>query len=211
MSDNCILPIAYWAPIQYFTKFERFNKVTIEQWETYPKQTYRNRCNIYGPNGMQSLNVPVQKGSFHKLFTKDIKISYDTKWQLNHTKALESAYNSSPFYEFYIDDILPLYNKQYEFLKDLNLETTSLCLDWLNIDKNYSLSSTFIQNGKGNDYRESMHPKPGKDKTDPHFSTQKYIQGFEERHGFIPNLSILDLIFNCGPEARIVLLNSIQK
>lgn len=211
MIPKCILPTVYWGPVQYFTKFELFKNIEIEQWETYPKQSYRNRCNIYGPNGILSLNVPVQKGSSHKTLTKDIKISYDTKWHHNHLKALESAYNSTPFYEFYIDDILPLYLKQHAFLLDFNLDILNLCLEWLNIDCTYEMSSDFILDFPGQNYRESIHPKSSKHKVDLNFSAKEYIQGFENRHGFISNLSILDLVFNTGPESRIVLLDSIKK
>lgn len=211
MNETCILSTAYWAPIQYLSKFELYQTIKIEQWEFYMRQSYRNRCVIYGPNGIQDLNIPVQKGNKGKEIVRDVKISYDTKWQHNHIKAIEAAYNSSPFFEFYIDDILPLYSKKYEFLLDLNSEILNLCLEWLDIDKVYNLSSDFNNGIIGDDYRNTIHPKLKFQKVDKYFDTVEYMQGFELRHGFISNLSVLDLVFNMGPESRIVLLNSIKK
>jgi len=208
MKNSCYLPIAYWGPIQYFTKFLLYDKIFIEQYETYSKQTYRNRCNIYGPNGVQSLNVPVIKGSSKNILTKDITISYDMNWKINHLRSLESAYNSSPFYEFYIDDILQLYKKKYDTLIDFNLDILRLCFEWLQIDDDINLTTDFNLVVQGDDYRQNMHPKENRNEFDGLFKQANYIQGFEQRSGFIPNLSILDLIFNTGPEARIVVLNS---
>ncbi len=208
---NCILSTAYWGPVQYFTKIYKYNHILIEQYETYPKQTYRNRCNIYGPNGVQSLNVPVQKGSFHKFLTKDIKISYDTDWQKNHLKSIEAAYKSSPFYDYYIDDILPLYVKRHQFLLDLNQQILETCYEWLCIEQNHNYTDDYLPDYDFGDFREGIHPKPSKNLIDTEFNPTSYIQGFEQRFGFIANLSILDLIFNSGTEAFSIIKASIKE
>lgn len=210
MKNSCLLSTAYWGPIQYYSKFELYNNIEIEQFEFYERQSYRNRCKIYGPNGLQDLNVPVQKGEKAKVNIKDVKISYDTNWQHNHLKAIEAAYNSSPFYEFYMDDLIPLYKKRFDLLVDLNAEILNLCLEWLDIDKPAIYNTCYSANYFGDDYRNSIHPKEKKQKVDIYFECEEYIQGFELRHGFVPNLSILDLVFNKGPESRIVILNSIK-
>ena len=205
MGNICYLSTAYWAPVQYFTKLFVFKKVLIEQWETYPKQSYRNRMLIYGANGTQSLQVPVVKGSFKKILLKDIEISYDTDWQKNHLKTIESAYRSSPFYEYYIDDILPFYEKRFKYLIDLNQNILKISLAMLDMQTQVSLTNKFEVHTNGLDFRNYIHPKTGKQIIDTAFKPVAYIQGFEQRHGFIPNLSILDLIFNTGPEALGIL------
>ncbi|MDA3894265.1 MAG: WbqC family protein [Salinivirgaceae bacterium] len=205
MSSICFLSTAYWAPIQYYAKLIAFNKAIIEQWETYPKQTYRNRMLIYGANSIQSLQVPVIKGSFKNILLKDVKISYADNWQKNHIKSIESAYRSAPFYEYYIDDIIPFYHKKYTYLFDLNNELLEETKGMLDADFDVELSSDFELMPQINDYRYSMHPKREKNIPDNSFKSVEYIQGFEQRHGFVPNLSILDLIFNVGPEASLIL------
>jgi len=209
MNSTGYLSTAYWAPIQYISKLLIFNKIIIEQYETYPKQTYRNRLMIYGANGVQSLQVPVNKGSFVNILLKDIEISYAENWQRNHLKSIESAYRSSPFYEYYIDDILPFYEKKYKYLIDLNQNILETCTTMLNIKTHIELSSNFEMQPNGFDLRNSIHPKVEKQLDDIFFKPYEYVQGFEQRHGFIPNLSILDLIFNTGPEAGSILKNSI--
>ena len=207
--DTCILSTVYWGPVQYYTKLLSFSHIYVEQWETYPKQTFRNRCVIYGPNGAQPLMVPVEKGSFHKILTKDIKLSYDTTWIKNHLKSLEAAYRSSPFYEYYMDDIWQLYQKPYTFLLDLNWEILQLTLKWLKMEMiEVHWTKSFEIEGNFSDFRMSIHPKAGKMADDTSFKPITYTQGFEQRFGFIPNLSILDLIFNTGPEARTIFINS---
>jgi hypothetical protein len=204
----CILSSAYWAPIQYYTKIYRFNQIRIERYETYPKQTYRNRCQLYGPNGIQALQVPVKKGSFHKTLIRDLTIDYETPWQKNHLKTIESAYSSSPFFEFYIDDIAPFYAKKYKFLIDLNHEILSTTLAWFEIEKQINFTDEFCIVTDGPDFRNTIHPKKSKQVADAGFMQEPYLQGFEQRHGFIPNLSILDLVFNTGPEAYIIIKTS---
>jgi hypothetical protein len=205
---NCILSTAYWGPVQYFTKFLLFNNIYIEQFETYPKQTYRNRCTVYGPNGVQSLQVPVEDGSFHKILTKDIKIAYHTAWQKNHFSTFQISYKSSPFFEFYIDDIYPFYHKKFTYLIDFNYEITELCFKWLKINNMASFTSRFDKVFDGVDFRTTIHPKIQKQVEDNFFVPVPYQQVFSDRYGFQPNLSILDLMMNCGPEAKLILTKS---
>jgi hypothetical protein len=203
--QSCILNTAYWGPVQYYSKFLLFPEIYIEQYETYPKQTYRNRCVVYGPNGIQSLQVPVEGGSFHKIMTKDIRIAYHTSWQKNHLSTLETVYKSSPFYEYYIDDIYPFYQKKYSFLIDYNSDINSVCLKWLKLDIKPKLTTGFIKPFEGHDLRNTIHPKAQKEVEDKLFKPVFYLQVFSERNGFIGNLSILDLIMNTGPDAKAIL------
>jgi len=203
------LSTSYWSPIQYITKLLIFDKVIIEQFETYPKQTYRNRLLIYGANGVQALQVPVIKGSFKNILLKDVEISYSDNWQKNHQKSIESAYRSSPYYEFYIDDVLPFYEKRYKYLIDFNHRILDASIKMLQIKPSIELSSNFKLNTNCIDLRNSIHPKVEKQKSDSFFMPFEYVQGFEQRHGFIPNLSVLDLIFNTGPEAGNILKSCI--
>jgi len=206
---DCILSTAYWGPVQYFTKFLLFGTIFIEQFETYPKQTYRNRCSVYGPNGVQSLQVPVEGGSFHKMLTKDIKIAYHTAWQKNHFSTFQIAYKSSPFFEFYIDDIYPFYHKKFTYLIDFNHEITEVCFKWLKMKKILSFTSDFDKDFHGADFRTSIHPKIQRQVKDNSFKTISYQQVFSDRSGFQPNLSVIDLLMNCGPEAKWILTQSI--
>jgi hypothetical protein len=198
---SCLLSTAYWPPIQYLAACIQYSKINIEYWETYTKQSYRNRCQIYGPNGIQLLIVPVEKGSFHKVLIKDLKITYDTHWQKNHLKSMEAAYRSSPFYEYYFDDILPIYKKKHTYLLDLNHEILNLTFNWLKI--NVKVDKTILYEPTGNfmDFRNEIHPKIKATTIINQLQQPSYVQGFEQRHGFIPNLSIIDLVFNVGPES----------
>jgi hypothetical protein len=202
---TCILSTAYWPPIHYFSKFLNHSVISIEQWENYPKQTYRNRCQIYSPNGIQPLIVPVERGSFHKTAVKDLKIAYDTNWQKNHVKSIDAAYRSSPFFEFYIDDIMPFYEKRYTYLIDLNSDILTLSLKWLKLKPVISKTLTYEAAGDFVDCRNSLHPKSNLASNNLELNPVAYMQGFEQRHGFVPNLSILDLVFNTGSEAASIL------
>lgn len=210
MGNTCFLSTAYWPPIQYLTKLVLFQNVFIEAFETYPKQTYRNRLIVYGANGVQSLQIPVVKGSFKNILLKDIEIAYTDNWQKNHFKSIESAYRSSPFYEYYIDDVLPFYENRYKYLIDFNQQILENTLSILGIQVGIQLTSNFELHPNGLDLRNAIHPKSDKQTNDPFFKPKEYVQGFEQRHGFIANLSILDLIFNEGPEAIKLLKQSIM-
>jgi hypothetical protein len=200
MIKKVLLSTAYLAPIQYYTKFLKYDEVYIEMKENFIKQSYRNRCKIYGANGELSISIPIKKTST-KIKIKDVQIDYDTKWQKLHWKSIESAYSSSPFFEFYEDDLKAFYERKYKFLIDLNAEIQKVILENLDLQIDFKYTEEFNQlaNEKFIDLREIIHPK--KQVIDPAFKTIKYTQVFADKHGFIPNLSIVDLLFNEGPNS----------
>lgn len=212
MDDRTVLlNTAYFPPIQYFSKIVKYNKVIIEQYESYGKQSYRNRCDIYGANGKLTLSVPVLEGAKKKVLTKDVKIEYVTNWQKIHFKSIESAYRRSPFYEYYIDDIEPLFQKNYGYLLDFNNSILEVVNEILEIYPDIEMSNDYYEETNGLvDWREGIHPKKSKRVEDSDFISEEYTQVFSDRSGFVPNLSILDLIFNKGPEAIDYLENTIK-
>ena len=207
-----LLPLAYLGPVQYYTKFLFKGKIVIEQYDSYAKQTYRNRCIIFGANGAVILTIPVKKKEGEKTLVKDIKIDYDTDWRRLHWRGITSAYNSSPFFEFYRDIFEPFYSKKYNFLVDYCFTLTSEILKQINIKAEPVLSREYSFAGNDTvfqDFRELIHPKT-EIKNDDTFHPIKYQQVFSEKWGYIPNLSILDLLFNVGPETITILKNSIK-
>ena len=218
-----LLSSAYFGPIQYFSKWASVFSVNIEAHENFIKQTYRNRCEIVSANGMLKLSVPVLREDRIKIPIKETKIDYDTLWQKQHLRAIESAYRRSPYYEYYIDEFIPFFEKKTTFLYDLNYLITETILDILGWDKQIGETNEYIpantdpcnkntipSNKKidsGNniiDFRTIIAPG-NKGSHDPTFKSTAYIQNFEEKYRFIPNLSILDLIFQTGPEAKQIL------
>jgi hypothetical protein len=214
--NRVILSSAFLAPVQYFTKLITYDEVWIELREHFLKQSYRNRCIILTANGIQNLSVPVAEGSNSKRMICDVAISYDHPWQKLHWKAIISAYNNAPFFEYYCDCLAPFYHeKRWKFLTDFNLEIQSVVLDELKLTSNIKLTDDFI--GLGNfpqgtdDFRYSIHPKSSRQEIDINFKPLAYMQVFQEKFGFTPNLSIIDLLFNEGPMALQVLKDSVQE
>jgi hypothetical protein len=208
-NKSILLSTAYFPPIQYFSKLTLFEKVFIEQFENFTKQTYRNRCVILAANGPVSLIVPVVKGRTRKTGIKDLLISYDTEWQRNHWRTLFSAYNSSPFFEFYKDDIRPFFEVRKKFLLELNLEILEKLCELLEIRNRPILTRGFEELPAGTvNFREILSPKMQKAESDPHFQSRQYTQVFHQNFGFLPNLSILDLLFNEGPKSVQILKQS---
>ncbi len=196
-----LLSSAYLGPVQYYSKLKNNSPIIIEHYEHFQKQTYRSRCEIYSPNGLQTLSVPLVKRN-HQRVMKDMKISYDYDWQTLHWRSLESSYRRSPFFEYYEDDFNPYYHdKKYEYLIDLNEALLQVVLSQFTMKPDYSFSTSYQTEYAGaEDYRNSITPKKT-DEQDAAFQPIIYSQVFETRHGFIPNLSILDLLFNQGPRA----------
>jgi hypothetical protein len=205
-----LLATACFPPVQYFSKLVRFEKIYLEQFENFTKQTYRNRYEILGANGVISLIVPVVKGRGRKIKIRDLRISYDTGWQRNHWRTIFSAYNSSPFFEFYMDDIQPLFEKPYKFLFDFNLEILENLCNFLELETNLVFTKDFDQVPEGTlNFREAFSPKKHIAEKDSQFKPQPYTQVFHEKFGFVPNLSILDLLFNEGPNSLNILEQSV--
>ena len=180
--------------------------VVVERHENYNKQSYRNRCTIFSANGLLDLVVPVVKSKKQKVPINEVEISYDMNWQKQHFKAIESAYRRSPFYEFYIDDLTTFFNNRHRYLYEFNnLILQNIC-NLIKIPFHIQESATYIKltNKETIDLRNKIHPKVASKHTDtmPH-----YTQVFAEKWGFKPNLSILDLMFNTGPDAKKYLMS----
>ncbi len=205
-----LLSTAYLPPVQYISKFINQPSVWIETCENFTKQTYRNRAIILGANGPEALVVPIIKGRSKQLI-KDLKISYEMNWQHTHWQAIVSSYNSSPFFEILEDDFRPFYEKKFDYLIDLNLQILKVVFDILEIVPNITKTTDFEAVSEPFlNLREAIHPKPQKAQADPSFTAKPYTQVFDDKFGFTPNLSILDLLFNCGSESYSALLGSLK-
>lgn len=203
-----IYPCLYHGPILYYAMISREKRVIIEQYDHYMKQTYRNRCRIAGANGIINLTIPVKKIHGEKVSMKDAQIDYDKPWQKEHWRGIRDSYRAAPYFEFIQDEFLSLYTRRYQFLLDLNMEALQITLDLLQIHTELSLSSCFTPIAHSADPREGIHPKRIPGAIYPGFSPVRYPQVFEDRMGFIPNLSILDLLFNEGSRSSEILRKS---
>lgn len=206
-----LLSSAYLPPVQYFAHLQSVEQVWIEQYDHYQKQTYRNRCVIAAPDGPLSLTVPIEKPNTQKAFMRDIRISDHGNWRHLHWNAIESAYNHTPFFEYYKDDFRPFYEKKFDFLVDYNEQLCQLVCQLIDIDTSFQRTESYITEPSNTiiDLRDAIHPKK-EVMDDASFSAVPYYQVFQERLGFLPNLSIIDLLFNMGPEAILVLQKSIK-
>ena len=199
---HVLLSTTYFGPIQWYQKLYRAEHVEIEQWESFQKQTYRNRCLIATANGVQALTVPVEHGDSPLI--KDIRLSDHGNWRHLHWNALQSAYGESPFFEYYQDDIRPFFERHWTFLLDFNEEIRQKMCELIDIQPNVSYTEGFIpEESSLTSYRTAISPKHPQD--DPDFLPKRYYQVYEQKHGFLPNLSILDLLFNMGPESIFLL------
>jgi hypothetical protein len=197
IEKGAVLPMFYLPPVAYFSQLNAHKPdIVIEREEHFPKQTYRNRANICSPDGMLTLTVPVVKGS--KLHTKirDVKISYDFKWQRLHWMGLETCYRRSAYFEYYEDDLAPFYQKHFTYLFDYNEQLLQLLLKFVKIPLPLQYTETYeAEYPSLTDLRDTISTK----KELP-FEQKPYFQVFEERNGFLKNLSIVDLLFSQGPQ-----------
>lgn len=195
---NILLHPTYFPSISHFSAMAQSENIMFETEDNFQKQTNRNRAYIYSPNGIQLLNIPVKHSKESHQKTKDIRIETEFDWQKQHFKSLEAAYRSSPFFEFFEDDLRPFFEKKQEFLLDLNFEALEVVSKCLRMKMTYTTTTEYfheVDTALITDYRTLVNGK--KD-----FSIfENYTQVFDDKHGFINNLSVLDLLFNEGKYA----------
>ena len=230
--ERILLSTTYFGPIQWYQKLYRAERVFLERCETFQKQTYRNRCLIATTNGIQALTVPVERDAAQ---IGSVHVSDHGNWRHLHWNALKSAYGESPFFDYYQDDIRPFFERRWDYLLDFNEAIRKKMCELLDIQPSvsytkeftvyslrftddYSAASSADQEGLASkstvnckpstvnniiDFRSAIRPKHPE--PDPDFTPKRYYQVYEQKHGFLPNLSILDLLFNMGPESVLYL------
>ena len=193
--QKVLLPIFFLPPASWFSVFlDDGNEVIFEQFENFPKQTYRNRANIYGANGKLSLIIPIKHNG--KRLYRETEISYAEDWQDIHWKSLKTAYQSSPYFEFYEDKFLKIFENGEKSLMNFNLKALQIILGILKTEKAYSLNQEYIAEPTELNFREKFSAKKLQK-----FDVAEYYQVFSDKFGFLPDLSIADLLFNLGPES----------
>ena len=193
----------YFGPIDYYAEMVKSQSLNIEVCENFQKQTYRNRMNILGANGKLMLNIPTLHDGT-RLF-KDLQPSYEYDWQKEHIKSLKSAYQSSPYFEYYEDDIIPILEKKENFLLDLNLKTIEFINQKLNLDLEIKQTEFYQIIDKEFDFRNQFSAKKP-----AQYELTEYAQVFDDKFEFVSDLSILDLLFSEGPSAVVYLKNLIK-
>ncbi len=212
MEKTILLELHYLPSIQYVSKLLQYPNVILEQHENYSKGSYRNRCHLASSMGLLRLSLPLAGGKNQQQPIREVKLKYDEPWQNQHWTAIKSAYGKSPFFEHYEHLFLPIFQKEYEYLWDWNWDLLQVILDIISLEKNIKLTEEFEKETSEDilDFRNKISPKESKKFDDPDFKQSKYVQVFEAENGFLPNLSILDLIFCTGPESIIYLTRSIK-
>ena len=207
---DAILTSAYLAPVHYYTKLYACKHIYLETNDHYVKQTYRNRCIIASPDGCLPLTIPIERNDCSHTPMRDIRISDHGNWRHLHWNALVSAYENSPFFEYYEDDFRHFYEEKYDFLADFNLAIEETVCNLLGISCEREKPDSYMnaENVLADDFRENIRPKIDYS-FDKNFRPMEYYQVFKGKNGFLPNLSIADLLFNMGPESRLVLRGSI--
>lgn len=200
-----VFPAFYFGPLSYYAELIQHEKIQFEAFENFPKQTYRNRCYIQSANRKLRLGVPIVHDGVRTF--KDIRVSNDSPWRGEHFKSLVSAYRSSPYFEYYEDDLVPIFGKQHQFLLDINMMTFEFINSKLKLGLEYKLTESYREVETERDFRKQFSPKIKPNPAD--FPT--YMQVFDEKQDFLPDLSILDLLCNEGPNSTTYLKNLIRK
>ncbi|MFN0013989.1 MAG: WbqC family protein [Saprospiraceae bacterium] len=203
-----LLELFYWPPVSWITLVARCDTLWLEACEHYQKGSYRNRCHIAGPNGLQRLSVPLLKGKHQQTPIREVRIDPNQTWQRAHWRSICTAYGNAPYFEHYAGEVVRFFEKPYTFLFDLNLESTQFLLAKAGWAGDVCLTETYAglavpnpatDSGQGVvDLRRRISPnatEPGE-----FLSPLPYPQVFQERHGFLPDLSALDLLFCAGKQ-----------
>jgi hypothetical protein len=197
--DKVLLHPCYFGPVSQFVAMAKAKKVMFENEDNFQKQTYRNRMYIYGANGKLQLNIPVKhtgNKSQHQKY-KEVRIENDFQWQKQHWKSLQTVYRTSPFFEFYEDDFAPLYHKKFEYLLDFNYHCLEVILECLQMDLDTSKTKEYLKSPEG--LFDGRFLAEAKSKIMHNLTP--YNQVFQEKFGYLNDLSVLDLLFNEGPNA----------
>lgn len=202
LNEVC-LSTAYLAPVSYFQLLSRAQKVVVDPHEYYQKQSYRNRCRIATANGPLDLIIPVEFPMGKHTTVREVRLSDHGDWRSKHWKAIASAYNSSPFFEYYADELEAFYSKTQHYLWEFNSGLQDKIIELMDLQVNIVVADRYISEwrGDGPDLRELLHPK----KELSFFDARPYYQVFAHKQGFLPGLSAVDLLFNMGNESVLVL------
>jgi len=205
MKGAVLLELQYLPPVQFFTKLAAFPVVFLERSEHYVKGSYRNRCHISGVNGVERLSIPLRKGKNEQQPIAESAIAYDEPWRSKHWNAICSAYGNSPFFMHYAPALKVVFEKKHNLLWNWNYELLVLVIQFIGLKPEVHFTNTWTRKAPSGviDLRDTIHPR--RPLPDRQFCPIRYAQVFEDRHGFLPNLSVLDLLFCCGPEAGNVL------
>ncbi|MDW5290662.1 WbqC family protein [Formosa sp. PL04] len=203
MSFNSVLHPTYFPNVAHMAAIAQSDVVTFEMDDNFAKQTYRTRTYIYAANGKLLLNIPVIYTQKNRQKYRDVKISNTENWQSLHWKSLLSAYKTSPFFEYYEDDLRPLFEMKADYILDFNLKCFDVISECLQLEKSIQKTEEFKHEiSEASDLRSLVNPQ-----SFVNFQNEKYTQVFDDKHGFINNLSVLDLLFNEGPNALEYLEN----
>lgn len=208
-----LLELHYFPSIQWFSKFFLHPTMILEQHENYVKRSFRNRAHIASANGLLRLSIPLAKGKNQQQNIRQVGISYEENWQQKQWTAICSAYGNAPFFEYYVDDFQPLFEEKSELLFEHNLKVLQAIFFVLDFKPPIQLSQSYLMDNYAGmeDFRNKITPKTFNLERDNNFKDIPYQQVFAEKNGFLPNLSILDLIFCKGPETLSILENSVVK
>jgi hypothetical protein len=198
IEKGAVFPMFYLPPVEYFVELNTYKRdILIEKDEHFPKQTYRNRANIYSPDGVLALVVPVIKGAKNHTKARDVKISYGHNWQRLHWLSLQACYRRSAYFEYYEDEFSLFYEKKFDFLFDYNEHLLQFILKAIKLPLTLKFTNSYeAEYPLLYDLRNTISPK-----NEPSFNQKPYFQVFEDRQGFKKNMSIVDLLFNKGPNA----------
>lgn len=197
-----LLPLFYLPPISWFSLFlQDDTEIVFEQYENFPKQTFRNRTNIYGANGKLSLIIPIDhKGN---RVINQLQVSNRSKWRPLHWKSIKTAYQSSPYFDYYEDQLQKIFEFKSNSLFEFNLHALKIIQKILKTEKEYRLTEEYFKNPDQPNYREYFSAKG-----ESSFKMEEYYQSFSDKYGFLPDLSIIDLICNKGPESLAYIKNN---